>query len=146
MRISVIGAGECAGEIYGLAREVGRILAERGHILVCGGMGGVMEAASKGACLAGGQVIGILPGSDPREANPFVTCAVTTEMGIMRNYLVVQNGGAAIALSGGYGTLSEIGMALKLGRKVLLLGGWKQIDGVQPVASPEEAVDRAQAR
>ncbi len=144
MRISVIGAGECAGEVYEQAREVGRILAEREHTLICGGLGGVMEGASKGACLAGGRVIGLLPGSDPREANPFVTCPVTTEMGIMRNYLVVQNGDAAIAVSGGYGTLSEISMALKLGRRVVLLGGWTGIDGVEIAETPREAVDRVQ--
>jgi hypothetical protein len=145
MRISVIGAGECAGEVYERAREVGRILAERGHTLICGGLGGVMEGASKGACLAGGRVIGILPGSDPGEANPFVTCPVTTDMGMMRNYLVVQNGDAAIAVSGGYGTLSEMAMALKLGRRVVLLGGWTGIAGVEVAETPEEAVDRAQS-
>lgn len=144
MRISVIGAGECSGEVYEQAREVGRILAEREHTLICGGLGGVMEGASKGACLAGGRVIGILPGSDPREANPFVTCPVTTEMGMMRNYLVVQNGDAAIAVSGGYGTLSEISVALKLGRRVVLLGGWTGIGGVEIAETPLEAVDRAQ--
>ncbi len=146
MRISVIGAGDCAGEVYERAREVGRLLAERGHTLICGGLGGVMEAASKGACLAGGRVIGILPGSDPGEANPFVTCPVSTEMGMMRNYLVVQNGEAAIAVSGGYGTLSETAMALKLGRRVICLGGWTGIDGVEVAQTPEEAVELAEGK
>jgi len=105
-----------------------------------------MEAASKGACLAGGRVIGILPGSDPGEANPFVTCPVSTEMGMMRNYLVVQNGEAAIAVSGGYGTLSETAMALKLGRRVICLGGWTGIDGVEVAQTPEEAVELAEGK
>jgi hypothetical protein len=145
MRISVIGAGACAGEVFEQARKVGSLLAEMDHTLICGGLGGVMEAASKGACLAGGRVIGILPGSDPWEANPFVTCPVTTEMGMMRNYLVIQNGEAVIAVSGGYGTLSEIAMALKLGRRVVCLGGWTGVDGVEIAETPEEAVDRVLA-
>ncbi len=144
MRISVVGAGECPRETYATAQELGNLLAERGHVLICGGLGGVMEAASKGACLAGGQAIGILPGPDPRQANPYVTCRIATNMAEMRNYLVVLNGEATIAVSGGYGTLSEIALARKLGRKVILLGGWENLPGIVRAYSPREAVESAE--
>ena len=145
MRISLIGAGDCPESIYESARELGRILAERGHELICGGLGGVMEAAAKGASQAGGRVIGILPGPDPSKANPFVTCAVATDLGIMRNYLVVLNGEAAIAVSGGYGTLSEIAMARQLGRKVVHLHGRHAVEGVISAVSPQEAAELAES-
>jgi uncharacterized protein (TIGR00725 family) len=118
---------------------VGRELAERGAVVVCGGLGGVMEAACRGAKAAGGQTVGILPGSDRVAANPFVDVAIPTGLGEARNALVVRAADALIAVGGGYGTLSEIALALKAGKRVAGLDSWK-IDGVLAVADPAAAV------
>ncbi len=139
MRVSVIGGGTVGEDDAGVAERVGRVLAERGHTLVCGGRGGVMEAACRGASEAGGTTIGILPGTDPGEANPYVEVSIVTGIGEMRNVLVVRNGDAAIAIGGRYGTLSEIGFALKIGRPVAGLGT-HDVEGVEAVETPEEAV------
>lgn len=123
--ISVIGGAECDEDTYRIAEEVGRLIAEKGAILVCGGLGGVMEAASKGAKEAGGKVVGILPGKEKSEANPYVTAAIPTDMGHARNTLVVRAGDAVIAIGGGYGTLSEIGLALKMEKPVIGINTWE---------------------
>jgi len=140
MRVSIIGAGECSPETSGEAERLGKLLAAEGHTVVCGGLGGVMEAVSKGAFQAGGTTIGILPGEEVAQANPYITCAVATGLGHMRNYLVVLNGDIAVAVSGGFGTLSEIALARKIGRTVIVLGGWSDIPGLVPVSSPEEVL------
>lgn len=139
MRVSVIGGGAVGKDTFDDAIAVGRVLAERGHTVVCGGRGGVMEAACEGASEAGGQAIGILPGADPAEANQFVTTAIATGMGNARNVLVVLNGEGVIAIDGATGTLSEIGHALDFGRPVAGLDT-HDITGVERVSSPEEAV------
>ena len=150
MYISVIGAGECASELALLAQEVGSLIAQRGHLLVCGGLGGVMDAAAHGASVAGGTVIGILPDEDRARASRWLTVSIPTGMGQARNALVAAAGDAVIAVGGGYGTLSEIGFALKLGRPVVGLETW-ELDssrtgsgGVLKASSPRDAVDLAE--
>ena len=143
MIISVIGAGSCSSEIYAIAEEVGNLIARRGGILVTGGLGGVMEAASKGAKEQGGITIGILPGSSREEANPYVTIPITTGLSHARNVIIARTADALIAVSGEYGTLSEIAIALKLGKPLLGIQTWGNIEGVISVATPEEAVSRA---
>ncbi|WP_132057864.1 TIGR00725 family protein [Halorussus amylolyticus] len=139
MRVSVIGGGTVTDEEAAVAQEVGRLLAERGHEVVCGGLGGVMEAACRGASEAGGRTIGILPGEDRRVANPHVDVAVATGLGHARNGLVVLNSDAAIAIDGGPGTLSELGFAGVFERPVAGLGT-HDAPGVEVVETPREAV------
>jgi uncharacterized protein (TIGR00725 family) len=121
---------------------VGRLLARRGAVVVCGGLGGVMEAACRGASGEGGVAVGILPGLDRGAANPHVSVAVATGLGEARNALVVRAADALIAVGGAYGTLSEIALALKAGKRVLGLGTW-EIEGVERVEGPEAAVQLA---
>jgi len=109
--VGVIGGRRCSRETAALAREAGRRIAEAGWILVCGGAGGVMAAACRGAFEAGGLTVGILPGMSREEANPYLTCSLPTGLGEMRNALVVRASSALIALEGSYGTLSEIALA-----------------------------------
>jgi uncharacterized protein (TIGR00725 family) len=125
-----------------VAEEVGRLLARRGAVVVCGGLGGVMEAACRGAAREGGTTVGVLPGLDRGAANPFVSVAVATGLGEARNALVVRAADALIAVGGAYGTLSEIALALKAGKPVIGLGTW-EIDGVERVEGPEAAVRMA---
>ncbi|GAB6036198.1 TIGR00725 family protein [Fundidesulfovibrio butyratiphilus] len=141
-RVSVIGSGSCGPETEALAERLGGLIASRGWLLVCGGRLGVQRAACKGAKARGGTTLGILPGIDPAEANEFVDYPVVTGLGQMRNFLVVKNGDVAVAVEGGAGTLSEIGLALKSGVPVIALGRWSGLEGVTGVASPEEAVSR----
>jgi uncharacterized protein (TIGR00725 family) len=143
--ISVIGAGQAPPEVLAQAREVGRLLALAGWGVVTGGLGGVMEAVLEGAATAGGLTMGILPGGDPRVANPWCRVVIPSGMGQARNVLVVQTGSAAIAISGGAGTLSEIGHALKLGRPVAGLGSWN-LPGVFQAPDPESAVKHVLSR
>ena len=148
----MIGSAHCAETEAALAREVGEEVARRGALLVCGGRGGVMEAACQGAKAAGGTTVGILPGNDRSEANAYVDIPVVTGLGEARNAVVVRSADAVIAISGGYGTLSEIGLALKMGRPVVGLGTWelrRDTEGGEPqgvvrrAASAAEAVDMA---
>ncbi|WP_018125163.1 hypothetical protein [Desulfovibrio oxyclinae] len=146
-RISVIGAGSfgAGGEDRWLeteAESLGKLIADKGWELVCGGLGGVMEAACRGAFLAGGSTLGLLPGQDVDSANRWVSIPVATGLGQMRNHLVVLNGVAAVACGGGAGTLSEIGHALKSGRKVVAIGKWSELDGVIPATGAVEAVSK----
>lgn len=141
-RVSVIGSGSCGPETEALASRLGGLIASHGWLLVCGGRLGVQRAACKGARDAGGTTLGILPGLDPAEANEFVDFPVVTGLGHMRNFLVVKNGDVAVAVEGGAGTLSEIGLALKSGVPVVALGRWSGLEGVVPAASAEEAVSR----
>lgn len=126
--IAVCGPNEATGSELRLAETVGAAIARAGHALVCGGRGGVIEAACRGARRAGGTTIGILPGYDRAEANPWVEHAVCTGLGHARNAVVVASGDAVIAVGGGFGTLSEIGLALKLGKRVVSVGSW-DLDG-----------------
>jgi len=143
--ISVIGGGRCGAAEYALAEEVGRLVAEEGATLVCGGLSGVMEAAARGAKEAGGVTIGILPGHDRTPGNPYLDHVLTTGLGHARNLAVVSSGDSVIAIGGGYGTLSEIGLAAKIGRPVVILAGWRlqNSEGTQGVwyaSSPQEAL------
>lgn len=148
MRVSVIGGSECTDRGAERAAAVGRELAERGHGLVCGGLGGVMEHACRGASRAGAHTLGILPGTDRGAANPHVETAVVTGMGGARNVLVVRNGDAVIAIEGATGTLSELGHALDLGRPVAGLDTHRVdgLAGVEHVDSPEAAVTYVENR
>lgn len=143
--IAVVGDGQCDAATAAKAEAVGRALAEAGATVVCGGLGGVMEAACRGAKSAGGTTIGILPGLDRRSANPYIDIPVVTGMDQARNLIVVRTGQAAVAVHGGYGTLSEIAHALKAGIPVVGLGTWelsrrgKSVDTIHRADSPEEA-------
>ena len=141
IHIGVIGAGACSTEIYGIAYEVGWLVGQNEWVLVCGGLGGVMEGAAKGCFENGGATVGLLPGAEKHSANPFVTLAIPTGMGEARNVLVVRASDVVIAIAGGYGTLSEIGLALKIGRPVIGLGTWQDIDGVDYVETPDQAIN-----
>ncbi len=138
-----------AAETLALAQAVGAEIARRGAILVCGGLGGVMEAAAHGAQRAGGLTVGIVPGIEAREANAFIDVPVVTGMGEARNVLVVRSSNAVIAIAGAYGTLSEIALALKIGVPVVGLGTWelRHPDGTEPpiirASSSQEAVAKA---
>jgi uncharacterized protein (TIGR00725 family) len=140
MRVSVIGGSSVSPETAAVAEQVGERLANRGHTVVCGGLGGVMEAVCRGARGAGTETIGILPTDRRSDANPHVTVPIATGMGHARNALVVLNGDAAIAIGGSHGTLSEIGMALAHGRPVAGLDTY-DVAGVEAVSSPAAAVD-----
>ncbi len=138
--IGVIGSRQCSKEISELAYHVGREIALHGNILVCGGLGGVMEAASKGASSVDGIVVGLLPGTRHEDANPFVTIPIPTGMDHARNVLIARASRGLIAVSGGYGTLSEIALALKMGKPVIGLKTWPDIEKVIYSSSPREAV------
>jgi uncharacterized protein (TIGR00725 family) len=141
-QISVFGAGRATAEEGAAAEEVGRRLAEAGATLVTGGLGGVMEAASRGARSAGGDVVAVLPGLDPAEATPYATTVVATGAGQGRNLAVAASGQAAIAIGHGWGTLSEIALARKIGRPVVVLVG-PDLDGLHAASTPAEAVELA---
>jgi uncharacterized protein (TIGR00725 family) len=137
--VAVIGPSEASVEEARQAETVGRLLAEAGVVVVCGGLGGVMEAAARGAASAGATVVGVLPGTDRADANPYVTVAITTGMGEMRNALVVRAADAVVAIGGAYGTLSEIAFALRTGVPVVGLGTW-DLEAVVDAPDPEAAV------
>ena len=149
MIISVIGDSSCSPEEAKLAESVGELLAQQGATIVCGGLGGVMEAACRGAKSKGGSTIGILPGQDSSMANPWVDIPVVTGIGEARNVAVVKSAQAVIAIGGSYGTLSEIGHALKSGIPVIGLNTWslsrngREDDSIIKVQSATEAVDKA---
>ncbi len=141
--VAVVGSGEAAGELYEKAREVGRIVASRGGIVVCGGLSGVMEAAARGATEEGGVAIGILPDENRGRSNSYLSYSIPTGTGQGRNLAVVCSGDVIVAVGGEYGTLSEIGLALKIGRPVVALESWNLGGHVVVAASPEEAVESA---
>lgn len=146
MRVSVIGGSTVPDEEYEQAVAVGRLLAERGHTVVCGGLGGVMRGVCEGASEVGGRTVGILPGEDAAAANEFVETPVATGLGHARNALVVMNGDGVIAIDGGPGTLTELGYASVYDRPVAGLGthdvpGVRQVD--TPVAAVAHVEDRA---
>lgn len=137
--VAVCGQSQPDAAHMEAAASVGKLLAQAGAIVLCGGLGGVMEAASRGASEAGGTVVGILPGEDRRQANPHVTVALATGLGQGRNAVIATAADSMIAIGGGWGTLSEMALARRLGRRVIGLGSWP-VDGIQPAGSPEEAV------
>ena len=147
--IAVIGGSQASKEEVKLAEEVGRELAKQGATLVCGGLGGIMEAACRGAQSEGGVTIGILPGGSRQTANPYVQIPIVTNLGEARNVVVVKSAEAVIAIGGGYGTLSEIGHALRNGIPVIGLNTWSlskngQLDdSIIPAQNPIEAVNIA---
>jgi uncharacterized protein (TIGR00725 family) len=147
--VTIIGAAHATHEETVAAERVGQLLAERGVVVVCGGRGGVMEAACRGATARGGLTVGLLPGSDAAGGNAFLTLALPTGMGQARNAILVLAGQAVIAIGGGPGTLSEIGLSLKAGRRVIGLGTWIVRDrhgvptGMLEASSPEQAVSLA---
>jgi uncharacterized protein (TIGR00725 family) len=141
--IAVIGAGDAPADVLELARHAGAEIAARGATLVCGGRGGVMAAAARGARERGGHTIGILPGYDATEANPHIEFAIATGMGEARNAIVVGSAAAVIALAGEGGTLSEIGLALKLGRPVVALRSWTQLENLYRADTAAAAVQIA---
>jgi uncharacterized protein (TIGR00725 family) len=143
--IAVVGPGDASPTEIESAELIGRGIAQSGHILVCGGLGGVMAAACRGAAEAGGKTVGILPGTDRTEGNEWLMVAIPTGLGELRNGLVVRAANAVIAVGGAFGTLSEIALALKTQIPVIGLGTW-DIDGIERVDTPEDAVERATGR
>lgn len=149
--VGVIGEQDCSAELAALARAVGEGIARRGGVLVCGGMGGVMAAATEGARAAGGLTVGILPGQDRSAANPFIDVPIVTNLGEARNIVVVRSSEVIIAVGGGYGTLSEIAFALKLGVPVVGLRTWRLakdgdprfVDPIVRADTPQQAVELA---
>lgn len=147
--VSVIGASVCSDEIGALAHEVGRLLAARGCVVVCGGLGGVMTAAARGAREAGGTCLGVLPSLDRSQASSDLTLSVCTGVGHARNLGVVASGDVAIAVGGAWGTLSEIALARAIGRQVVTLRSWtatppdEELAGVHVATTPEDAVELA---
>jgi uncharacterized protein (TIGR00725 family) len=151
VQIAVIGGGNADPAACSLAEEIGRRLAEAGAVVVCGGLGGVMEAAARGARDAGGDVIGILPGDDPAAANEHVSHVVATGAGEARNLAVVASAQAVIAVGGEWGTLAEIAFARRLGRPVIALESWRvggagamaEAPGIETAETAGEAVELA---
>ena len=139
IRIAVIGGSRPGRQALDNAFEAGRLIARAGAVVVSGGLGGVMEAASRGARQEGGLVVGILPGASPADANPWVDVPIATGLGYTRNALVVMNADAVVAVDGEYGTLSEIAYGKIHGKKVVGLGTW-DVKGVDIATTPEEAV------
>lgn len=140
--IAVLGGRKCNSKTYQKAYEVGKGIAERGGILICGGKLGIMEAACKGAFEKGGLTVGVLPEGDKSGANKWVKIPIPTGIGVARNSIIVRSCDAAISIDGKYGTLSEIAYCLQFGVPVCSLDSW-DIEGVKKVSSPEEALDFA---
>ena len=144
--VAVVGSGEASAEERAVAEEVGRGLAEHGAVVVCGGLGGVMEAACRGARAADGVTVALLPGHDRAAANPFVSVAIPTGLGEARNALVVRAADVLVAVGGSWGTLSEIALALRVGKRVIGIGTWELARaGGEPVEGVERAADAARA-
>ncbi len=150
--VAVVGGGDADATTCGVAEDLGRELARRGAVVVCGGLGGVMEAACRGAKAEGGTTLGILPTDDRRSANPYVDVAVATGMGEGRNALVARTADVVVAVAGEFGTLSEIALALRMGKPVVGLSTWelsrdgRPVDAVVPAAGPADAAELAFAQ
>lgn len=143
--ILVSGGGEAGQAVIALAEEVGAEIAKAGAVLLTGGLGGVMEAASHGARTAGGLTVAVIPGSESRAANCYVDIVITTGMAQGRNVILVHSADAVIGLAGSYGTLSETALAMDMGKPVVSLGGWRPDEKVIPAAGPHDAVALALA-
>jgi uncharacterized protein (TIGR00725 family) len=139
--IGVIGRGAASASILELAHKVGQKIARRGLVMICGGLGGVMQAAAQGAWEAGGVTIGILPGADRSPANPFLTYSLVTNLGHARNMVIAHSADGLIAVDGSYGTISEAAIGLKLGKPVVGLATSWHLEGMQRAISPQVAVD-----
>jgi uncharacterized protein (TIGR00725 family) len=144
VHVAVVGTGTADESQIAIAEETGRLLAARDCVVVCGGLGGVMEAVARGVRSGGGTVVGLLPGADRREGNPHLSVAIATGLGEMRNALVVRAADVVVAIGGAYGTLSEIAFALRTGVPVVGIGTWA-LDDVVAAPGPHEAVDLALA-
>ncbi|MBU2559538.1 TIGR00725 family protein [archaeon] len=146
-QIAVIGAGTASGETRRLAEDLGREIAAKGAILICGGLGGVMEAAARGAKEGGGTTVGILPGNDKSGANDYIDIKIVTAMSHARNAIIAHTADALIAVGGQYGTLCEIALGLKLKKRVIVLVGAKNpftdVKGIKLAKTPKEAVEMA---
>ncbi|MFZ0449687.1 MAG: TIGR00725 family protein [Desulfatiglandaceae bacterium] len=140
--VGVIGSGACSPGHYALAERVGFEIGKRRWTLICGGLGGVMEGAAKGCAEAGGMTVGLLPGLHRERANAFIRIAVPTGLGDGRNLMIVRASDILVAISGGYGTLSEIALALKNGKKVIGLQSFEDVEGMLSAADPEGVIDR----
>jgi len=138
--VAVIGGGQATPQVAALGREVGRELARRGAVVICGGLGGVMAAAAQGVQEMGGVSIGILPDPDRRRANPYLTYSIPTNIGHARNLIIVHAADAVIAVGGSYGTISEAAMALKLGKSVIALAAEWDLPGLRRAENPAEAI------
>jgi hypothetical protein len=136
MQIAIVGGGACSPEVRGAAKRLGQIIASHGHVLICGGLGGVMEAACCGAREAGGLCVGILPG-EKEEANSYIDVTIATGMGHARNVIIVKSADLVIALPGEMGTLSEMALAMKMNKPVISLSSW-EICGAFHAKDPEE--------
>jgi uncharacterized protein (TIGR00725 family) len=149
--VAVVGPSAGTPAELALGEEIGRLIGEAGAVLVCGGMGGVMEAAASGCARAGGKSVGVLPGESRLDANPYLTVAVATGMGEGRNVVVVRTADVVIAVHGEFGTLSEIALALKTGKPVVGLGTWElgkaglPVDAIVQAEDPKDAVEKALA-
>ncbi len=143
IQVAVVGSERCDERIYRMAYEVGRLLAERGCVVINGGLGGVMEASSAGAKLKGGLTVGIIPSDRKEDANQYIDVVIVTDMGHARNVIIAQSCDAMIAVGGGYGTISEMAIALKLGKKVVAIEPEVVLPGLEIAESPEEAVEKA---
>lgn len=141
--IAVVGAGKCSKKLRDMAAEVGRHIAENGGIVVCGGLGGIMEGAARGAKEAGGTTIGILPTADKNDANEYIDFAIPTGFGEARNIMVVRTADVVIAFPGRFGTLSEMAFALHAGKPVISISAWKLGDEIIHIESPQEAAETA---
>ena len=139
IQIGVIGAGSCDDHIRRLAEDVGREIAKNDAILVCGGLSGVMEAVAKGCKNEGGLTIGIIPGNKKEDANEYIDVVIQTAMGHARNAIIAQSCDSLIAIGGEYGTLSEIALALKMGKNVITLESKWKIDGVHTASNSHDA-------
>lgn len=140
--IAVVGTGQEDNMCNTLAEEVGSLIASEGKVLINGGLGGVMQASAKGCKTMRGTTVGMLPGLDPFAANPYIDIPITTGMGELRNFLIVRSASAVIAIGGSYGTLSEVGLALKLGKPVIGLNTW-DIPGIVKAENAADAVRKA---
>ena len=140
--VAVVGPSAADEADLADAEAVGRGLAERGHVVLCGGHGGVMEAVACGAAQAGGIVVGLLPGTDRSAANPFVTVAIPTGLGELRNALLVRSSDVVVSVGGSWGTLSEVALAVRTGVPVVALRGWSLPGdpGLHPVGTVDEAL------
>lgn len=143
MQVGVIGSGECYDDICEFAYRLGQLLAEKNCVVINGGLGGVMEAVSRGVKSRNGVVIGIIPGKDRRMANPYCDYVIATDMGHARNMIIVHSSDVLIAVGGGYGTVSEMAIALKEGKTVVAYKPAVKLDGLIEVKTPEEAVSIA---
>ena len=145
LHIAVVGPGKPTAAEYDTAREVGVALAEEGAVVVCGGLGGVMEAACRGAKSAGGATVGILPGTREEDANEWVDLPLPTGLGEARNAIIVRVAAGVVAVGGGYGTLSEIAFAMRAGKPVVGIGTWEIARGGEPDVSIVRAAGAREA-